>query len=52
MIKNARTVTMAGSGHHLASQNQDILARELLPFLEDPLKDSGSEIQDSRIIPS
>ena len=31
-IKNARAVTITGSGHFLASQNQDALARELLPF--------------------
>ncbi|MGB7957911.1 MAG: alpha/beta hydrolase [Minisyncoccia bacterium] len=35
-IKNARAVTLAGSGHHLASLNQDLFARELLPFMENP----------------
>ena len=49
-IKNARATTIAGSGHFLASQNQDALARELLPFLENPLADSGSRIHDSGII--
>ena len=51
-IKNARSVTIAAGGHHLASQNQDALARELLPFLENPRRDSRSMIQDSGIIPS
>jgi pimeloyl-ACP methyl ester carboxylesterase len=35
-IKNARAVKVVGKGHFLASQNQDALARELLPFLENP----------------
>jgi pimeloyl-ACP methyl ester carboxylesterase len=35
-IKNARAVTLMGSGHHLASLNQDLFAQELLPFLENP----------------
>lgn len=35
-IKNARAVMITGSGHFLASQNQDALARELLPFLKNP----------------
>jgi pimeloyl-ACP methyl ester carboxylesterase len=36
VIKNACGATIAGNGHFLASQNQDALARELLPFLENP----------------
>ena len=37
MIKKAASVTIDGSGHHLASQNQDVLVKKLLPFLKDPL---------------
>jgi pimeloyl-ACP methyl ester carboxylesterase len=35
-IKNARAVTLAGNSHYLASENQDALERELLPFLKNP----------------
>jgi pimeloyl-ACP methyl ester carboxylesterase len=35
-IKNARTVTIAGEGHFLASQNQAALAEQLIPFIQHP----------------
>jgi pimeloyl-ACP methyl ester carboxylesterase len=35
-IKNARAITITGSGHFLASRDQRSLAMKLLPFLEDP----------------
>jgi pimeloyl-ACP methyl ester carboxylesterase len=35
-IKSAHAVTMTGTGHFLASRNQEDLARELLPFLVKP----------------
>jgi len=36
-MPQARTVTIEGSGHFLASRNQEALAQELLPFLDNPL---------------
>jgi pimeloyl-ACP methyl ester carboxylesterase len=48
-IKNARTVTIAGDGHFLASRNQDDLAEKLLPFLtDDHKKVSARKISLSR----
>ncbi len=35
-MKNARSVTLTGNGHFLASRDQDRLAQKLLPFFADP----------------
>jgi pimeloyl-ACP methyl ester carboxylesterase len=38
----ARAVTITGDSHFLASRNQDLLAQELLPFLENPADQTQS----------
>ena len=35
-MPHARAATIMGDSHFLASRNQDLLAQELLPFLETP----------------
>ena len=41
-MPHARAVTITGDSHFLASRNQDLLARELLPFLENPADQARS----------